>query len=113
MTETGYGYNSAAPRAVGYVRMAPLLRPGQGDIEEMRTIHAFGKRFDHGIGWFRKPADAAHSPGFVEHYGTGGGFWNAMRIYPEDRLALVAMAKTTAAWDVDRLFTQLKGLPWA
>lgn len=172
MTATGYGYNSAAPRAVGYVRMAPLLRPvlvrilpkgvvgpqvgrytslnpflvngaaygglvgtaadasrlaaahaaaatdphpvlGQRDIEEMRTIHAFGKRFDHGIGWFRKPADATRSPAFVEHYGTGGGFWNAMRIYPEDRLALVAMANTTAAWDVDRFFNRLKGLPWA
>ena len=172
MTATGYGYNRAAPRAVGYVRMAPVLRPvlvrllpkgvvgpqvgrftslnpflvngaaygglvgtaadacrlaaahaaaatdphpvlGQGDIEEMRTIHAPGKRFDHGIGWFRRPADATRSPAFVEHYGTGGGFWNAMRIYPEDRLALVAMANTTAAWDVDRLFTQLKSLPWA
>ncbi|WP_458782077.1 serine hydrolase domain-containing protein [Arthrobacter sp. D3-16] len=172
MTATGYSYNGAAPRAVGYVRMAPVLRPvlarilpkgvvgpqvgrytslnpflvngaaygglvgtaadasrlaaahaaaatdrhpvlGQGDIEEMRTIHTSGKRFDHGIGWFRKPADATRSPAFVEHYGTGGGYWNAMRIYPEDRLALVAMANTTAAWDVDRLFTQLKSLPWA
>jgi CubicO group peptidase (beta-lactamase class C family) len=172
MTATGYGYTSAAPRAVGYVRMARAVRPvlvrilpkgvvgpqvgrytslnpflvngaaygglvgtaadasrlaaahaaaatdphpvlGQGDIEEMRTIRARGKRFDHGIGWFRKPADATRSPAFVEHYGTGGGFWNAMRIYPENRLALVAMANTTAAWDVDRLFTQLKSLPWA
>lgn len=45
--------------------------------------------------------------------GPVAAFWNAMRIYPEDRLALVAMANTTAAWDVDRLFTRLKSLPWA
>jgi CubicO group peptidase (beta-lactamase class C family) len=172
MTATGYSYGPAAPRAVGYVRMARGLRPaltwilpegvvgtqvgaytslnpflvngaaygglvgtaadasrlaaahaaaamdqhpvlGQADIEAMRTITAEGKRFHHGMGWFRKPADAQRSPAFVEHYGTGGGFWNAMRIYPDDRLAMVAMANTTAAWDVDRLFTQLKSLPWA
>jgi CubicO group peptidase (beta-lactamase class C family) len=172
MTATGNYYNPAAPRAVGYVRMARGLRPllvrilpkgivgpqvgrytslhpflvngpaygglvgtaadacrlaaahaaaatdphpvlDQGDIEDMRTINAKGKRFDHGIGWFRRPADATRSPAFVEHYGTGGGFWNAMRVYPDDRLAMVAMANTTAAWDVDRLFTQLRGLSWA
>ena len=36
-----------------------------------------------------------------------------MRIYPEDRLAMVAMANTTAQWDVDRLFTQLEELSWS
>jgi CubicO group peptidase (beta-lactamase class C family) len=172
MTATGYNYDSAAPRAVGYVRMARGLRPvlvrilpegvvgptvgrytslnpflvngaaygglvgtaadasrlaaahaaaatdphpvlEQGHLEEMRTLQVRGKRFDHGIGWFRRPADANRSPAFVEHYGTGGGFWNAMRIYPDDRIAMVAMANTTAAWDADRLFTQLKSLPWA
>ena len=35
-----------------------------------------------------------------------------MRIYPEDRLAMVAMANTTAKWDVDGLFTQIKDLSW-
>jgi hypothetical protein len=36
-----------------------------------------------------------------------------MRVYPDDRLAMVTMANTTTAWDVDRLFTQLRGLSWA
>ena len=81
-------------------------------VEEMRTIIATGKRFDHGIGWFRKPTDAERTPAFVEHYGTGGGYWNAMRIYPNQRLALVAMTNTTAAWDFDQLFTRLKDLTW-
>jgi CubicO group peptidase (beta-lactamase class C family) len=101
----------AAAHAAAAADHHPVLK--QGAIEQMRTITASGKRFDHGIGWFRRPADAARTPAFVEHYGTGGGFWNAMRIYPDDRLAMVAMANTTAAWKVDRLFTQLKNLPWA
>jgi CubicO group peptidase (beta-lactamase class C family) len=172
MTATGYGYDPTAPRAVGYVRLTPGLRPvlagmlprgivgprvgryvslhpflvngpaygglvgtaadaarlaaahaaaatdphpvlEQRAIEEMRSISSPGKRFDHGVGWFRRPADATRRPAFVEHYGTGGGFWNAMRIYPHDRLAMVAMANTTAAWDVDGLFTQLKDLFWS
>jgi hypothetical protein len=61
---------------------------------------------------FRKPDDAQRTPAFVEHFGTGAGYWNAMRIYPELRLALVAMTNTTYAWDADRLFTLLKDLPW-
>ena len=44
--------------------------------------HRAGKPFDHGIGWFRKTTDATRTPTFVEHYGTGVGYWNAMRIYP-------------------------------
>ena len=171
MRSTGYRYDPAAPRAIGYVRMPRILRPGlrrllphdivgpqtggytslhpflvngagygglvgtagdaallaaahataatdphpvlqQQDIETMRRITIRGKRFDHGLGWFRRPEDASRIPGFVEHYGTGGGFWNAMRVYPDARLAIVAVANTTAAWQTDRLFTQLKGIPW-
>ena len=100
----------AATHAATVTDPHPVL--AQDDIEQMRTITASGKRFDHGIGWFRQPADATRVPGFVEHYGTGGGFWNAMRIYPQDRLAMVAMANTTAKWDIDRLFTQIKDLSW-
>ena len=43
------------------------------------------------------------TPVFVEHYGTGCGYWNAMRIYPVT--VLVAMTNTTFAWDVDILST--------
>jgi CubicO group peptidase (beta-lactamase class C family) len=77
------------------------------DTERMRTIVAPGKPFDHGIGWFRKPVDAQRTPAFVEHYGTGAGFWNAMRIYPDTRIAVVAMTNTTTPWNHDRLFTEL------
>jgi CubicO group peptidase (beta-lactamase class C family) len=100
----------AAAHVAGPADPHPLL--DHADLERMRTITARGRRFDHGIGWFRKPADAGRSPAFVEHYGTGGGFWNAMRIYPDDGVAMVAMANTTAPWDVDGLFTGLKELTW-
>jgi CubicO group peptidase (beta-lactamase class C family) len=100
----------AAAHASGPSDAHPVLI--HADIEAMHTITATGKTFDHGIGWFRKPADAERSPAFVEHYGTGGGYWNAMRIYPDQRLAMVAMANTTFRWDVDRMFTQLMELKW-
>jgi len=100
----------AAAHAANQFDVHPVLR--HGDIETMRTIAAHGRRFDHGIGWFRKPADAHRTPAFVEHYGTGLGFWNAMRVYPESRLAMVAMTNTTYKWDFNKLFTQLKDLPW-
>ena len=78
-------------------RCAPSPRPGSGST----TASA---------GSASRPTP--RTPAFVEHYGTGGGYWNAMRIYPDQRLALVAMTNTTAAWDFDRLFTQLKDLSW-
>ena len=100
----------AAAHVAGHTDAHPVL--SHDDLETMRTISADGKPFDHGIGWFRKPADAHRTPSFVEHYGTGAGFWNAMRIYPVSRLAMVAMTNTTHKWDFDQLFTQLKDLPW-
>jgi CubicO group peptidase (beta-lactamase class C family) len=115
----GAGYGGLVGTAADAARLAAAHAAGagdphavlqQGDIEAMRTIRASGKPFDHGIGWFRKPTDSARTPSFLEHYGTGGGFWNAMRIYPEDRLAVVAMANTTAKWDVDTLFTEIREL---
>jgi CubicO group peptidase (beta-lactamase class C family) len=171
MHRTGYGYQTDAPRSIGYVRihraLVPVLRAAlpdgivgtranahtalrpflvsgaaygglvgtvadaaklaaahaagrsgphpvldHDDLETMRSITATGKPFDHGIGWFRKPADAHRAPAFLEHYGTGLGYWNAMRIYPDARLAMVAMTNTTWKWNFDTLFTQLKELPW-
>jgi CubicO group peptidase (beta-lactamase class C family) len=71
----------------------------------MREIATPGKPFDLGLGWFRRPADRHARPGFVEHWGTGGGFWNAMRLYPELDLGVVVMANTTNSYDHDALMT--------
>jgi hypothetical protein len=35
----------------------------------------------------------------VEHWGTGLGFWNAMRLYPGLGLGIVVMANTTRPYD--------------
>jgi CubicO group peptidase (beta-lactamase class C family) len=100
----------AAAHAAGRSDPHPVL--DHDDLQTMSSITATGKPFDHGIGWFRKPTDVLRAPAFVEHYGTGVGYWNAMRIYPDARLAMVAMTNTTWTWDFDTLFTQLSELPW-
>ncbi len=69
---------------------------------EMRAISVDGRPFDHGFGWFRKPADRDHLPAFVEHYGGGGGYHNLMRLYPDARVGIVVMGNSTS-YDVDTL----------
>jgi CubicO group peptidase (beta-lactamase class C family) len=72
---------------------------------EMRDIRTPGRPFDLGLGWFRPAADRDASPHFVEHWGTGGGFWNAMRLYPDRRLGIVVMANTTRPYDHSALMS--------
>jgi CubicO group peptidase (beta-lactamase class C family) len=75
----------------------------------MRTIEHAGKPFDHGIGWFRRPARSAD---WVEHYGTGAGFWNVMRLYPTRGLGVVVMTNSTTRYDFEPLFALVAGLAW-
>jgi CubicO group peptidase (beta-lactamase class C family) len=72
----------------------------------MRVVRTPGKPFDLGLGWFRRPADRHARPAFVEHWGTGGGFWNAMRIYPELDLGVAVMANTTSSYQHDTLMRE-------
>ena len=85
-----------------------ILRPDTARM--MRHVTAPGKPFDVGLGWFRKPA--ARNTTAVEHLGAGGGFYNAMRLYPELGLGIVAMANTTSAWDHAALFDTIAGFDW-
>jgi CubicO group peptidase (beta-lactamase class C family) len=71
----------------------------------MREIGTPGKPFDLGLGWFRPAADRDATPTFVEHWGTGLGFWNAMRLYPDLGLGIVVMANTTLAYDHSALMS--------
>ena len=91
--------------ADGTIDGARILAPDTA--RAMRTISTPGRPFDLGLGWFRRPADRQAQPAFVEHWGTGGGFWNAMRLYPELGLGVVVMANTTRAYDHDALMTAL------
>ena len=61
----------AAGHVAGHSDAHPVL--SLEDLESMRTISAGGKPFDHGIGWFRKPADAHRTPSFVEHSAPAPG----------------------------------------
>jgi CubicO group peptidase (beta-lactamase class C family) len=74
----------------------------------MRVLDRRGKAFDHGIGWFRKRTVTGD---WVEHYGSGAGFWNVMRLYPKRRLGVVVMANSTATYDFQPVFALLAGEP--
>jgi CubicO group peptidase (beta-lactamase class C family) len=76
--------------------------------QRMRQVRWPGKPFDHGLGWFRKPVDDPGRPPYVEHYGAGAGFWNAMRLYPREGVGVVVMANTTQPYDVDALFETVR-----
>jgi CubicO group peptidase (beta-lactamase class C family) len=80
---------------------------------EMRQVCWAGKPFDHGLGWFRKQVDDPHRPEFVEHYGAGARFCNAMRLHPTEGVGMVVMANTTRPYDLDTLFetARLVGQP--
>jgi hypothetical protein len=69
----------------------------------MRDITTPGKPFDLGLGWFRRPADRTAEPEFVEHWGSGAGFFNLMRLYPGPGLGVVIMTNTTQRYDHDTL----------
>jgi CubicO group peptidase (beta-lactamase class C family) len=75
----------------------------------MRAIGTPGKPFDLGLGWFRPAADRGATPAFVEHWGTGGGFWNAMRLYPDLGLGVVVMANTTRPYDHSAVMSAVVG----
>jgi CubicO group peptidase (beta-lactamase class C family) len=77
----------------------------------MRSIDHPGKPFDHGTGWFRRPADPAGN--WVEHFGAGAGFWNVMRLYPERGIGIVVMSNSTTSYDFEPLFALLAGASWS
>ena len=48
----------------------------------------------------------------VEHLGGGGGFYNVMRLYPDEGLGFVVMTNTTRAYPHHQLLDRLVHLPW-
>jgi CubicO group peptidase (beta-lactamase class C family) len=114
----GAAYGGLVGSVADAARFARLhLRDGELDgarvlsvesARHMRQVRWPGKPFDHGLGWFRKPVDDPGRPQFVEHFGAGAGFWNAMRLYPTENLGMVVMANTTQPYDVDALFETVR-----
>lgn len=79
---------------------------------QMRDINTTGAR-DFGQGWFRAADHRELHPAYAEHLGAGGGFYNAMRIYPDLNLGIVTMTNTTSAYPHHDLFNSLTKLNWA
>jgi CubicO group peptidase (beta-lactamase class C family) len=77
----------------------------------MRDIHVKGTQFDHSAGWFRKHTNGPHGS-YVEHFGTGLGFWNIMRLYPERGRGIVIMSNSTTSYDYATLFSLILRMPW-
>jgi CubicO group peptidase (beta-lactamase class C family) len=74
---------------------------------QMRQFVARGRTFDHAVGWFR---DRAHGPAgqwYWEHYGTGAGYWNVARVYPDRGVGIVIMTNSTRRFDFDRIMTTI------
>jgi CubicO group peptidase (beta-lactamase class C family) len=111
----GAGYGGLIGTAVDAARLLRLhLADGEIDgnrvlapktARSMRQIRTPGTPFDFGLGWFRPAADRDATPPFVEHWGTGAGFWNAMRLYPDLGLGIVVMANTTRPYDHSALMS--------
>ena len=115
---TGSGYGGLVGPVTDAARLVRLhLADGVIDgnrvlrsetARRMRDVRSPGRPFDLGLGWFRRVEDRDARPAFVEHWGTGGGFWNAMRMYPDLDLGIVVMANTTRPYEHHVLMEALR-----
>lgn len=81
-------------------------------VAEMQRIIPRGGKRDFGLGWFRSREASERRPSFVEHLGGGAGFWNAMRLYPEESLGVVVMGNTTS-YDHESILDTIVGTEWS
>ena len=82
-----------------------------GSVEAMRRVVPRGGKRDFGLGWFRSHEARHHRPAYVEHLGGGAGFWNVMRIYPEESLGVVVMGNATS-YDHESICDAVVGARW-
>ena len=80
-------------------------------VKAMQRIIPRGGKRDFGLGWFRSRQDEGRRTAFVEHLSGGAGFWNVMRIYPEESLGVVVMGNTTS-FDHEAMCDATVGVPW-
>jgi CubicO group peptidase (beta-lactamase class C family) len=80
-----------------------VLRPETA--RSMRTVDHPGKPFDHATGWFRRPTSSPER--YVEHFGSGVGYWNVMRIYPHRGIGVVLMSNGTRALDFEPVVSRV------
>ena len=94
----------------GRVDGTRLLSPESVAMMQQTTPRG-GKR-DFGLGWFRSREAAQRGPAFVEHLGGGAGFWNVMRLYPEESLGIVMMGNATR-YDHESILDAIIDTTWA
>jgi CubicO group peptidase (beta-lactamase class C family) len=87
-----------------------LLSPES--VAMMQRITPRGGKRDFGLGWFRSHEAVQQRPAFVEHLGGGAGFWNVMRLYPEESLGVVMMGNTTR-YDHESILDAIIKVRWA
>lgn len=83
-----------------------------GAVAEMRKVTPGGGKRDFGLGWYRARGAGERRPTFVEHLGGGAGFWNVMRVYPEESLGVVMMGNITG-YDHESILDAIAGTSWA
>jgi CubicO group peptidase (beta-lactamase class C family) len=93
----------------GRVDGTRLLSPES--VAMMQRITSRGGKRDFGLGWFRSHEAVQRRPAFVEHLGGSAGFWNVMRIYPEESLGVVMMGNTTN-YDHESILDAMVGASW-
>jgi len=88
----------------------PRLLSAEAVAEMQKIVPGGGKR-DFGLGWFRSHEARGRRPAFIEHLGGGAGFWNVMRIYPDESLGVVVMGNTTS-YDHESVCEAILSVPW-
>ncbi len=78
----------------GAVGDGSILSPAS--VSAMQEITATGRKLEVGLGWFRPRSAPRDGPGFLEHTGGGGAFFNMMRIYPGEDLGVVVMGNASS-----------------
>ncbi|MCC7477968.1 beta-lactamase family protein [bacterium] len=64
-------------------------------LKEMQRIHGQSRDMEIGLGWFRWRRDLGNGPAYLGHQGSGAGFFNQMRIYPERGIGIVLMGNSS------------------
>jgi CubicO group peptidase (beta-lactamase class C family) len=77
----------------------------------MQTISAKGNKLDVGLGWFRQHSDAGLNRKYLEHLGGGAGFYNHIRIYPEESLGIAVMGNSTK-YDTEKIIDAVASVDW-
>ncbi len=81
-------------------------------VATMQRISVRGRLIDVGLGWFRRHSSVTEAHPYLEQLGGGAGFFNDMRIYPEDSLGIVVMGNSTS-YDIERVLAAVCSVNWS